>query len=94
MRAIIISMGALLFGGCEKSPAEEAQAPAENSSAPAVAALPGMAAPASLPPGLMALPEDPAAVKRLADLGYTVHEDHLHAPGVKECPLMGNDPIM
>lgn len=43
---------------------------------------------------LMAMPEDEEALKRLQAMGYTVHEDHLHAPGVTSCPKMGSDPVM
>ena len=27
-------------------------------------------------------------------MGYTVHEDHLHAPGVTSCPKMSENPVM
>ena len=43
---------------------------------------------------LVSVPKDPAQLKRLESLGYTVHEDHLHAPGVTTCPKMGDDPVM
>ena len=43
---------------------------------------------------MVSLPKDPAKLKRLEAMGYTVHEDHLHAPGVSACPKMSDDPIM
>jgi hypothetical protein len=36
---------------------------------------------------MLAVPEDKQQLERLLALGYTVHEDHLHPPGVKECPF-------
>ena len=42
---------------------------------------------------LIAVPGDKAELQRLIDLGYTVHDDHLHPPGAKECPLMGGDMV-
>ena len=75
-------------GRGESEPAEEAQARPPAVSAPA-------ARPAATQ-ALMAIPTDPAALKRLVAMGYTVHreEGHLHAPGVKNCPTMADGPVM
>jgi hypothetical protein len=35
----------------------------------------------------IAVPKDKAQLNRLLAMGYTVHNDHMHPPGVKECPL-------
>ena len=43
---------------------------------------------------LMSVPDDPQALKKLEAMGYTVHDDHLHAPGVTACPKMSDDPVM
>jgi len=45
---------------------------------------------------MMAIPNEPEALKRLEAMGYTVHreEEHLHAPGVKGCPAMADSPVM
>lgn len=43
---------------------------------------------------LMEKPEDPDELKRLEAMGYTIHDDHLHAPGVTACPKMGDGPVM
>lgn len=53
------------------------------------------AAPAQSTP-LMAIPDDPEALKRLEAMGYAIHaeEGHLHAPGSNGCPKMGDDPVM
>ena len=35
----------------------------------------------------IAVPKDKAQLDRMLAMGYTVHDDHMHPPGVKECPL-------
>ena len=83
---------ALSLAACaDREPEEQAPVPAAAAAAevPAVAeATPAQAAP------LMAIPDDPAALKRLQDMGYTIHDDHLHAPGVTACPKMAENPVM
>ena len=61
----------------------------------------GPAAPVSLPaptPAKQALmlpvPKERAQLERLLAMGYTRHEDHLHAPGVTSCPKMSENPVM
>lgn len=75
-------------GRGESEPAEEAQARPPAASAPAARPV--------ATPAMMAIPADPAAVRRLEAMGYTVHreEGHLHAPGVKNCPAMADGPVM
>lgn len=47
------------------------------------------------PAQLIARPKDEAELDRLILAGYTPHSDHLHAPGVKSCPLaQGNEAVM
>ena len=70
--------------------------PGENANAPAVpdAAL-STQAPLSKPAAVVPLPKDPAQVDRMILAGYTPHMDHLHAPGVNECPLTkGTEAVM
>lgn len=45
---------------------------------------------------LMAIPDDPEALKRLEAMGYTIHKEqgHLHAPGVTGCPAMARGAAM
>jgi hypothetical protein len=38
-------------------------------------------------PAVLEVPDDKQQLKRLLALGYTVHEDHLHPPGMKQCPF-------
>ena len=51
-------------------------------SQPKVDGKPAMAQAAMIP-----VPADKAQLERMLTMGYTVHEDHLHSPGVKECPF-------
>ncbi len=44
---------------------------------------------------MLPLPKDAAQLDRMILAGYTPHGDHLHPPGVKECPLaQGSDAVM
>jgi len=42
---------------------------------------------------MLPIPKDHAQLERLLAMGYTVHEDHLHAPGVTSCPKMSENPV-
>ena len=69
----------------------------QHSSAPAIPAENVLASPGpvSKPPELIPLPKVRAEVDRLILAGYTPHADHMHAPGVNECPLTkGSDVVM
>lgn len=76
----------------ERQPEEQTTLP--EAAAPGIQAA-APAAPARSSP-LMAIPEDPEALKRLEAMGYTIHAEqgHLHAPGVDSCPQMGDSPVM
>ncbi len=92
---VTVLMLALTLGACgSESPREEQTAAAP----PAAAAMTPPAASAASSPAaqLMAIPDDPKALKRLTAMGYTVHEEqgHLHAPGLTGCPAMGGGPTM
>lgn len=92
MMRVIMGTLVLALAACgSEQPQREAEAPkaAAAVSTPAQAAVPVQAA-------MMAIPDDPEAVKRLQAMGYTVHseENHLHAPGVKGCPAMADGPVM
>lgn len=88
-------LGVLLtLGACsaERQPEDKAASP-EAAAAEIPAAAPAAAGVSS---PLMAIPEDPEALKRLEAMGYTIHaaQGHLHAPGVAGCPQMGDSPVM
>ena len=92
MRVLVGVLLTLSACSAERQPDDRAASP-EAAAAGTVAAAPAAAA-ASTP--LMAIPQDPEALKRLEAMGYTIHaeQDHLHAPGVNNCPQMGDDPVM
>jgi len=65
-----------------------AQAPAKPASTAATGAqsmVPGKQAAAKA--AMIPVPADKQQLHRLLAMGYTVHEDHMHPPGVKECPF-------
>lgn len=81
----------LVLGACSPQPDEQAN---EAAAAAPPTVAPGDADPVARQAALMSVPKDPEAVKKLQAMGYNVHDDHLHAPGVSACPKMGDDPIM
>lgn len=87
---VIIGVLLLAVVGCSES------APEQQAQAPAPVELPAAGSTKVNTASLMPIPDDPAAVARLEQLGYTIHqeEDHLHPPGVKECPAMAGGPVM
>jgi hypothetical protein len=42
---------------------------------------------ASMEMKLIPIPKDKAQLARLLAMGYTVHRDHMHPPGVNSCPF-------
>ena len=84
----------LVLGLCACGEGGESREAAETSmaAAPAPQSTPA-GTPAATKAGLLAVPSDKSELQRMIDLGYTPHEDHLHPPGAKECPLMGGDMI-
>ena len=73
----------LTLTACGEGSAPPAQAP--RSSVSAANGLPSAAATPAAMESKMPVPADKAQLKRMLAMGYTVHEDHLHPPGVKEC---------
>ena len=68
---------------CGKDAAPPVQSP--KASAPATSAMPTMASKPKTMERMILVPTDKAQLKRMLAMGYTVHEDHMHPPGVKEC---------
>lgn len=84
----------VLVGACAPEGQEgQAQSPELSAGKVEVPAAAAAAVPAASSQ-LMAIPDDPDALKRLEAMGYTIHGDHLHAPGVTDCPKMGDGPVM
>ncbi|MEO7602505.1 MAG: hypothetical protein ABIS39_04470 [Sphingomicrobium sp.] len=52
-------------------------------------------APATRANAVVPRPTDQAQLDRMILAGYTPHSEHLHAPGVNECPLTkGSEAVM
>ena len=87
----LVLLIALTAIACDKKPQTNAAA---LGPAAAEAILPPQG-PKSQPAKVVPLPKDQAELDRLILAGYTPHENHLHAPGVKSCPLaQGSDTVM
>ena len=85
---LLIAIGA---SACERAP--DGQAAVPPPAAPD-ATLPAPA-PASRTDAVVPLPEDQAQLDRMILAGYTPHSDHLHPPGVNECPMAnGTEAVM
>ena len=88
---LLVLMIALAASACDGEPQDNTVA-----SAPAAtkAVLPAQV-PKSQPPKVVPMPKDQATLDRMILAGYTPHGNHLHAPGVKDCPLaQGSDAVM
>lgn len=83
----------ILLTACSDERQSEAEPAAAAPPPPPVAATPAAQPAAMQSEGLAELPTDPEQLKRMVAMGYTVHEDHLHKPGVASCPKMGADPV-
>ena len=90
MKRLVLAF-AIFAAGCDQTRQDQAAVPAP---AAPDATLPTQA-PASQPAAVVPLPDDKAQLDRMILAGYTPHADHLHPPGVKECPLtQGSDAVM
>ena len=77
----------LALAACSQQRHEQAS---QQKLAPPRAIMPAKVSKAAL---MIPIPKDQAQLKRLLAMGYTVHEDHLHAPGVTSCPKMSENPV-
>lgn len=88
---LLVPLIAFGISACERDP--RGSSPNAAGAAPDVA-VPGVA-PASQAPAVIPKPKDQAQLDRMILAGYTPHADHLHPPGVNECPLTkGSDVVM
>ena len=81
----------LALAACGKhSDRNAAQAPTKPVALPSAAA--GQSAMPAKPAEMkmIPIPKDKAQLARLLTMGYTVHNDHMHPPGVKSCPFDKN----
>ena len=87
----LLLLFALGIAACEQDAQESAAVPAP---AAPDAMLPGQA-PARSAAQVVPKPKDQAQLDRMILAGYTPHADHLHAPGVNQCPLTkGTEAVM
>jgi hypothetical protein len=86
---LLIALGAC---GCSQAPEEQASAPASAMPNESVAGQQAQ----SKAPLVLPLPTDQKELDQLILAGYTPHGEHLHPPGVKNCPLAkeGNEAVM
>lgn len=93
MKAIAVLMLGLGLAACGDGGSREATGETAAIAPPAApqSTVAGMPSPTKA--ALLAVPGDKSELQRLIDLGYSPHDDHLHPPGVKECPLMGGDMV-
>jgi hypothetical protein len=84
----------IALGTCACDRATEERASATKPAAP----LEAVATPAqqSKAPLVLPVPKDQKELDRMILAGYTPHGEHLHPPGVKNCPLAkeGNEAVM
>ena len=86
---LLVALGAL---ACDRAPQERASAPRPVTPAEVSATD----ARQSKAPLVLPMPKDQKELDRMILAGYTPHADHLHPPGVKNCPLAkeGNEAVM
>lgn len=90
MKRLVLLL-ALGISACERE-AQDGTAVPSVSAPDAVLPAPTRA---SKPPAIVPKPEDEAQLDRMILAGFTPHADHLHPPGVNECPLTkGTDVVM
>ena len=84
---LLIALGAC---ACEREPSR-AVAPAPAAPDASLSTQ----APVSKRAAVVPLPKEQAQLDRMILAGYTPHVDHLHPPGVNECPLTkGTEVVM
>jgi hypothetical protein len=91
MRPAILLLFACSAASCDRQSKETA---GPNAAATGQVAVPAQA-PVSKMPDLIPRPTKQAELDRLILAGYTPHDDHMHAPGAKECPMSkGTEAVM
>ena len=86
-----LALIALAVCSCERQPHQSAAVPAT----PAPDGVLASQGPTSKPPAVVSMPKDQAELDRMILAGYTPHGNHLHRPGVNECPLtQGSEAVM
>ena len=87
----MLVLGALVAAACDRQPQQSATPPAPVTANEILASQ----SPTSKPPEVVPLPKEQAELDRMILAGFTPHGNHLHPPGMKECPLaQGSDAVM
>lgn len=90
----LVPLVVLMLGACGGETPDRAANPAADSAADSAAVV-NADAPAQRSDGVVPRPADQGQLDRMILAGYTPHGEHMHPPGVKECPLSGgNDAVM
>ena len=90
MKRLVLVL-ALGLVACGREPSKDAAIPAP---AAPEATLPG-AASTQKSGGVVPKPKEQAQLDRMILAGYTPHGEHLHPPGVNQCPLTkGTEAVM
>jgi hypothetical protein len=86
---LLIALGSL---ACNRTPEERSPGPKPAETVETATAPDRQ----STAPLVLPMPKDQQELDRLILAGYTPHGDHLHPPGVKNCPLAkeGNEAVM
>ena len=87
--AIVLALG---LSACSDEVDRGPQRPPGEVAAPSTAVPTGPQSkiagkPAAMKPAMLEVPEDKQQLDRMLAMGYTVHDEHLHPPGTKECPF-------
>lgn len=91
MMRLLMVLLPLCIAACDPASDERSDAPPPTAPAAEIAGP----AQVSKPPDLVPLPKDQAQLDRMILAGYTPHADHLHAPGVEQCPMAkGTEAVM
>jgi hypothetical protein len=73
--------------GCGKAADPPPRQPAAQPAALAPVPQPMASKPAAAKMAMIEVPADKRQLERLLAAGYTVHDKHMHPPGVKNCPF-------
>lgn len=87
-----VLLAALLLAGCSQH-RQPQESHASRLSKPVAVAAAMPTSGQSKTPLWIPIPKDKAQLQRLLAMGYKIHEDHLHAPGVTSCPKMSENPV-
>jgi len=90
MKPLVVLVG-LAIAGCQRQEDNRDAVPRQVAPGTALSTEANM----SKPSAVVLKPTDQAELDRMILAGFTPHADHLHPPGVSQCPLSkGTDVVM